>query len=413
LASPRRTACVLAALGAAAAVAAPAAGAQSLYDRKAQVDGRVGSLRQKIEGAKEKEGVLSSEISNASQDIEALEGDIGDASAQLEELEADLARLRDRLAELQARYEYQTRHLNRLRREHAAAQRQLDLRLVQLYESGQSDAVALLLQVQSLSDLIDHIDFMNEIGKQDQRIASTLKRVKIEMRKARRQTAATKGEVEETTAVVAERTEAARAARAQLIAQQQALAAAQADKRELLAATREDRHEAEEDLEAMLAASASIAAQIQASSSSSSSSSSSGGLSGGSSGGGGGDSTPSSSGFIWPTSGVVTSGYGPRWGRMHEGIDIAAPTGTSVRAAASGRVIIAGTMGGYGSVVVIDHGGGISTLYAHLSSIWVGGGSVSQGQGIGAVGCTGSCTGPHLHFEVRVNGVPVNPLSYL
>jgi murein DD-endopeptidase MepM/ murein hydrolase activator NlpD len=98
---------------------------------------------------------------------------------------------------------------------------------------------------------------------------------------------------------------------------------------------------------------------------------------------------------------------------MHEGIDIAAPTGTAVRASASGRVIIAGSMGGYGNIIVIDHGGGVSTAYAHLSAIWVGGGSVSQGQSIGAVGSTGSSTGPHLHFEVRVNGSPVNPLSYL
>ncbi len=98
---------------------------------------------------------------------------------------------------------------------------------------------------------------------------------------------------------------------------------------------------------------------------------------------------------------------------MHEGIDIAAPSGTAVHAAASGTIIYAGWMGGYGNIVVIDHGGGLSTAYAHLSSIWVGGGSVSQGQAIGAVGCTGSCTGPHLHFEVRINGSPVDPLGYL
>jgi murein DD-endopeptidase MepM/ murein hydrolase activator NlpD len=94
-------------------------------------------------------------------------------------------------------------------------------------------------------------------------------------------------------------------------------------------------------------------------------------------------------------------------------VDIAAPSGTTVRAAASGSVIYAGGMGGYGNIVVIDHGGGMATAYAHLSAIWVGGGSVSQGQGIGAVGCTGSCTGPHLHFEVRINGSPVDPLGYL
>ena len=112
-------------------------------------------------------------------------------------------------------------------------------------------------------------------------------------------------------------------------------------------------------------------------------------------------------------SGTLTSGFGPRWGRMHEGIDIAAPAGTPIRAAAAGRVIIAGYMGGYGNLTVIDHGGGITTAYAHQSSIWVSSGSVAQGQSIGAVGTTGSSTGNHLHFEVRVNGFPVNPLSYL
>jgi murein DD-endopeptidase MepM/ murein hydrolase activator NlpD len=70
-------------------------------------------------------------------------------------------------------------------------------------------------------------------------------------------------------------------------------------------------------------------------------------------------------------------------------------------------------MGGYGNIVVIDHGAGVSTAYGHMSAIWVGSGSVAQGASIGAVGCTGHCTGPHLHFEVRINGSPVDPLGYL
>jgi len=400
----------MAALGLAVLVAVPAASGQSLYDRKSQVDSRISALRGKISGAKEKEGVLSTQIVNASQDIGSLEGDIGSLSSRLEGLEAELARLRDRLAALQRRYEYQTHHLNRLRKEQALAQRQLDLRLVRLYEGGESDAVALLLQVRSLSDLIDQVDFMNEIGKQDQRIAATLRRLKLEMRAARKQTGAIKGEVEATTAVVADRAAEAREAQAQLIAQQQALAAARDEKRSLLAGVREERHEAEEDIDAMLAASASLASQIQSATSSAPSTSGSSGSSGSSAGG---DSTPSSSGFIWPVSGTLTSGFGPRWGRMHEGIDIAAPAGTPIHAAAAGRVIIAGYMGGYGNLTVIDHGGGITTAYAHQSAIWVSGGSVAQGQSIGAVGTTGSSTGNHLHFEVRINGSPVNPLSYL
>ncbi|HEX2193201.1 MAG TPA: peptidoglycan DD-metalloendopeptidase family protein [Acidimicrobiales bacterium] len=133
-------------------------------------------------------------------------------------------------------------------------------------------------------------------------------------------------------------------------------------------------------------------------------------------GGGGGGAAPKAAGkggLIWPVSGPVTSGFGPRWGRMHTGIDISAGTGTPIRAAKAGTVISAGSNGGYGLAVVIDHGGGLSTLYAHMSSMGVSGGSVSQGEVIGRVGCTGSCTGPHLHFETRVGGSPQNPMSYL
>lgn len=116
----------------------------------------------------------------------------------------------------------------------------------------------------------------------------------------------------------------------------------------------------------------------------------------------------------WPVNGVLTSPFGWRWGRMHNGIDIGAPTGTSIKAAAGGYVYFAGTMGGYGNVVLIDHGGGLTTLYAHQSQIKSSvGQTVSRGQQIGLVGSTGHSTGPHLHFEVRKNGVPVDPLNYL
>lgn len=124
---------------------------------------------------------------------------------------------------------------------------------------------------------------------------------------------------------------------------------------------------------------------------------------------------PSASGFIWPLNGGVTSGFGPRWGRMHNGIDIDGYSGQPIVASKAGRVISAGDGGdGYGTKVVLDHGGGFATLYAHMSRLGVSSGaSVSQGQVVGYVGCTGSCTGDHLHFEIRVNGSPQNPLAYL
>jgi murein DD-endopeptidase MepM/ murein hydrolase activator NlpD len=142
----------------------------------------------------------------------------------------------------------------------------------------------------------------------------------------------------------------------------------------------------------------------------------SGNSGGNSGGGGGGDSGPrpaSASGLVWPASGPVTSGFGMRWGRMHNGIDISAGTGSTIRAAKAGTIISAGSQGGYGLAIIIDHGGGFTTLYAHQSRFAVTGGSVGTGEVIGYVGCTGSCTGPHLHFETRVGGSARNPMNYL
>lgn len=116
----------------------------------------------------------------------------------------------------------------------------------------------------------------------------------------------------------------------------------------------------------------------------------------------------------WPVSGGISSGYGYRGGEFHAGIDITAGRGAPVRAAAGGRVVEAGWGGGYGNTVVIDHGNGLATRYAHLSSISVRvGEAVGSGEVIGSVGSTGRATGPHLHFEVMVNGSRVNPLNYL
>jgi murein DD-endopeptidase MepM/ murein hydrolase activator NlpD len=122
----------------------------------------------------------------------------------------------------------------------------------------------------------------------------------------------------------------------------------------------------------------------------------------------------SGAGLIWPVSGPVTSGFGYRWGRLHAGIDIAVGIGTPIHAAKAGTVIFSGQMSGYGGVVIIDHGGGFSTLYAHQSRPAASEGQqVAQGEVIGYSGNTGHSTGPHLHFETRVNGSPQNPRQYL
>jgi murein DD-endopeptidase MepM/ murein hydrolase activator NlpD len=124
--------------------------------------------------------------------------------------------------------------------------------------------------------------------------------------------------------------------------------------------------------------------------------------------------------FVFPVNGRLTSGFGYRrhpilgTSRLHAGVDFGAPTGTTIYAADTGQVIYAGWYGGYGNTVIIDHGGGITTLYAHCSRLFVRNGqTITQGQAIAAVGSTGLSTGPHLHFEVRQNGNPVNPMAYL
>ncbi|HEV2890552.1 MAG TPA: M23 family metallopeptidase [Frankiaceae bacterium] len=135
--------------------------------------------------------------------------------------------------------------------------------------------------------------------------------------------------------------------------------------------------------------------------------------------GGGGGGKVGRGGMLWPTPGPVTSGFGYRvhpiygYRRFHAGVDIGAPSGQGIAVVLPGVVVTAGPMGTYGNLVVVDHGGGFATAYAHQSKVLVVEGQrVSRGQRIGLVGTTGGSTGPHLHFETRVDGEPVDPMRY-
>jgi murein DD-endopeptidase MepM/ murein hydrolase activator NlpD len=301
-------------------------------------------------------------------------------------------------------YLLQSQRLTFLRRQYVTARQRLDRRIVAIYQQSNPDALEVLLSAASFSDVLEQLDFVRSIGRQDKRISRSVERARNEMRVLRKRTRATKKRVGTVTQVIAVRTVQQRALRERLVARKSGLELARGVKEGALASLESDHREFAGEAAALAAQSSELAAQIQAAQVSPERSSASLAI----------DSTQSASGLIWPVSGPVVSPFGMRWGRMHEGIDISAGSGSPVAAAASGTVISAGWMGGYGNLVIIDHGGGLATAYAHLSGFGVGyGQSVSQGQVVGYVGCTGHCYGPHLHFEVRVNGAAVDPLGYL
>jgi murein DD-endopeptidase MepM/ murein hydrolase activator NlpD len=375
---------------------------QSSDDRKRAIDEKIARLRDKIAEANRKEGVLTTEITAVTSRIRGLQDDVESASARVAALERELTVYRNRLARLTQVLQFQTERLGLLRRQHAAAQRQLEQRLVQIYERDELSTVEVVLSASNISELLDGIDYVNEIGRQDRRIARQVAVAKHAIALARARTKRTRTGVAQATHVVEVRTDEQRAERDRLVSSQEALRDARGAKRRTLSSIRVDKSEFIAEAAALARVSAALGARIRSAQ----------GVSGPTSAPG--DRTPSASGFVWPTTGPVTSGFGWRWGRMHEGVDIGAPTGTPIVAAAAGTVIVSGWMGGYGNLVVIDHGGGLATAYAHQSSIAAGvGQAVAQGQVIGYVGSTGHSTGPHLHFEVRINGAAVDPLGYL
>jgi len=384
----------------AALILSAPAWADEMGDRKRALDNRIAALQGRIASADRKEAVLTDQIEAVTAKIRGLQDDVDQAQARVSTLEGELVVYKNRLARLSQLLDLQTQKLNLLTRQHRVAEERLSRRLVAIYQSDAPDTVEVVLTSTSLAEVLDQLDYMHDVGRQDLRIASDVRRAKLAMRRTRARTAKTRKQVAATTAAVEVRVNEQRAVRDRLVADQNALASARADRNRSLVAVRSQEATDREHVENLQAESAQLMARIQAAQARSST--------------GGTATVRSSSGFVWPASGIVTSGFGWRWGRMHEGIDIAAPTGTPISAAASGTVIYAGWMGGYGNLVVIDHGGGLATAYGHQSSIAVSSGTqVSQGQTIGYVGSTGHSTGPHLHFEVRVNGSPVDPMGYL
>jgi murein DD-endopeptidase MepM/ murein hydrolase activator NlpD len=358
---------------------------------------RIQSLQQKIADAQVQEARLQSDIGTIETRIRELESQVGGVSTQLDALQHDLDLQLVRLHKVRELYRYQTQQLDFFSHEYNVSVQRLNARLIEMYESDeQPSTIDVLMSANSLGDFLEQADYVRDIGSQDAVISTQVHGAKDRWHAAREKTKVTKKQVETVTRTIAVRTAEVRAEKQRLLVSEKGLAAVRGRKKEKLASVQESKSEFLHEVAGLQAASRQVTAQLQSSGSSSYS------------------STPSSSGLIWPVNGPVVSGFGMRWGRMHEGIDIGVGYGTPIHAAASGTVVYSGWMSGYGNFVIIDHGGGMATAYGHQSAIAVGNGqSVSQGQVIGYVGCTGHCFGPHLHFEVRINGSPVDPLGYL
>ena len=386
-----------------ALVLAASASAQTPESEKEAVDARIAALQAEIAEAKAEEGVLTSQLSAVVAELEDAQSAVDSAETSLSSLEAELTSAQARLDELTALLERQTRRLERLRAEYRKAVAILEARVRAAYIDEPPDVISFLVSASSFDEIIDSVELVSRIGRQDQRITRQVEKARTRAAAERQATTATRRLQTTTVSVISARTAEARAVRDQLATDRDRLATVQSLKTSALTDTRGTREEYLREVEALAAESAELAAKIREA------------QQGASTGrGSSGTGQPSAAGLVWPCDGVVVSAFGMRWGRMHEGVDIGCANGTPNRAAASGTVIYSGWLGGYGNLVVVDHGNGLSTAYAHASSLVVGvGQSVAQGETVSLVGSTGNSSGPHLHFEVRVNGEAVDPLFYL
>jgi murein DD-endopeptidase MepM/ murein hydrolase activator NlpD len=357
--------------------------------------GKLQDVRARLSAARAKEARLTAQISDVTVQIRTLERRVGDVSQKVSALEQDLALHQTRLDRLNALFDFETKRLNFLRRQYAKVVRQLNLRMIDIYETQDPTMVEMILESRSFQDVLDRLHYLDAIARQDKRIASMVASARDDVHVAREQTKKTRYHVHAETQVIAVRTQQQREVRSQLVASKSTLAGKRGRQKSKLASTREQEQILIAEANALAAEDARIRGRLAAAQ-------------------GATDSTPSASGLIWPVNGPVTSPFGYRWGRLHAGIDIGVPYGTPIHAAAAGTVVLAGWTGGYGNYTCIDHGGGLATCYAHQSAFAVSAGAhVSQGEVIGSVGSTGHSFGAHLHFEVRINGNPVDPLGYL
>lgn len=378
-------------------LAVPILSQAGLDDRGRSLERQIARKQRIIERKRGREDRLQGQISRYNGTIGRLQGRIGGLQEREDSLQTSLDAKLAKLARTQEGLRLQRARLVRLRTRLAVGRRVLGERLIELYKAGQPDVMTVILDSNGFADLLERSEFLSRVSHQDRRIIVRVQTDKADSIATTKRLAGLERRQSTLAGQILSQRNQVASVREQVSAQRDTFAAARDKRGGLLDQTVSSRKNAQEDVAALQAENEKIQSRLQRAS-------------------GAGPVRRGSGALIWPVNGPITSPFCERraWEACHPGIDIGVPSGTPIRAAASGRVSIAGPQGGYGNFTCIQHGGALSTCYGHQSSIGVSvGQSVSQGQIIGRTGCTGLCFGPHLHFETRVNGAVQNPMNYL
>lgn len=348
------------------------------------LEDQLADLQRQAEEQQAKTNEASAKVENVSERLRQIQEELRVATAEYKEVKGQLDSVEDKISD-------NTELLQKTEADLKVKNKKLQQRVRDIYINGQISYVDVLFGAKDFADLMTRMDVLKRIIKHDYDLIMKVKEEKATVENTRAQLEKDKAEAEV------------------LVADAQAKKTKVEDKESeqqvLLDQAIYDRDTSERMYEEIMAASQEVANMIRRSQMSSA------GYSGAPAGAGG---------MIWPISGPITSEFGwrthPIFGtaRFHSGLDIGGDYGMPIYAAASGTVIYAGWISGYGNAVIIDHGGGVTTLYGHNDSLNVSEGeNVAQGQVIAMCGSTGNSTGPHCHFEVRENGEPVSPYGYL
>ncbi len=360
----------------------------------AQVERELEKRKRELDRTKRKAVVLTSDIQSLSARAQALGDDVARLSSRRDDLAVHLDASRARLSGLQDDLRAERAKLARAKVRLGQTRKLLAVRMVELYKADDPDLISLVLDSQDFSQLFERAELLRRVSEQDVRTIEAVRvaRDAAQVASTRLDELSRRAQAEAT--AIRERHDAVAAVHDELAGRQAELRAARAQRRATLATVREQHDHLHEEVAALERESVRVRNALLA----------------------GAVDMPAGGGgpLSWPVSGPLTSGFGSRWGRLHAGIDIAPPAGTPIHAAAAGTVVIAGWQGGYGNMVCVQHTASLTTCYAHQPGISVSvGKQVAGGEVIGAVGTTGNSTGPHLHFETRVNGSPVDPMQYL